>query len=203
MKRLFLMVIAVCSFCASAQKKPGGVKKPMSRNTVTVSNSKKLVLAKVGEVAAEQLEKKNGVLFYALAGKDTLFSSAIEKGAAPSDVKITPVSAGSTKLHSISWNQKKKIGDPKAKLENITESHTEIWNAAAKKRVFENTNSVNNITEIVWLDPNKTASKTVEKVRREGMECSVSPQGDVILKNKTSESRLAYDAALQKFVAKK
>jgi hypothetical protein len=200
MKKILLLLCCLCGIVVSAQKK-----KPVKgKNTVAVASSKKLVLAKVGEVSAEQLEKKNGVVFYALSGKDTLFSSALQKDSGlPSDVKITPVTAGSAKLHSISWNQKKKIGDPKTKLENITESHTEIWDVAAKKRVFENTNSVNNITEIVWLDPNKTASKTVEKIRREGMECSVSPQGDVILKNKASDSKLGYDAAQGKFTAKK
>jgi hypothetical protein len=95
------------------------------------------------------------------------------------------------------------VGDAKAKLEDITESHTEIWDVAAKKRVFENTNLVNHITEIVWLDPNKTASKTEQKIRREGMECTVSPQGDVLLKNKSSESKFGYDAAQGKFTAKK
>jgi len=201
MKKILLLVMAVCSLSAYSQKKKTTVK--TTTKTTTVS-SKKSVLAKVGDITAEQTEKKNGVLFYAMAGKDTLFSKSIAKEAGiASDVKITPVSAGAAKLHSISWTQKKSVGDAKSKLENITESHTEIWDATARKRVFENTNSVNNITEIVWLDPNKTASKTVEKIRREGMECTVSPQGEVSLKNKASESKLVYDAAGQKYVAKK
>jgi hypothetical protein len=200
MKNMILLLMAVCSLGVYSQKK-----KPVKGKTTTaVVSSKKLVLAKVGEVSAEQLEKKNGVLFFAMAGKDTLFSKPLNAVAGvASDAKITPFSAGSAKLHSISWNQQRKVGDAKTKLEEITESHTEIWDTAAKKRLFENTNLVNHITEIIWLDPNKTASKTEQKIRREGMECSVSAQGEVVLKNKASESKFAYDAAQGKFVAKK
>lgn len=200
MKKVMLMLMAVCCLTTYGQKK-----KPVKgKNTVAVSSSKKLVLGKVGEVSAEQLEKKNGILFYAMSGKDTLFSKPISKNdGVPTGLKITPVTASGAKLHALTWTQQKKAGDPKTKIENITETHTEIWDASAKKRVFENTNLVNNITEIVWLDPNKTASKTVDKIRREGLECIVTPQGDIVLKSKTQESKYVYDAAQQKFVAKK
>ncbi len=184
----------VCGLSAFGQKK-----KPVSKPAATAKN----MLAKADDLSAEVIQKKNGAVFYALTGKDTLFSSPIPKDGVPTQVKITPFTAGAAKLYGISWTQKKKLGDPKSKLENITESHTEIWDITAKKRVFENTNSVNNITEIVWLDPNKTASKTVEKVRREGMECSLMPTGDVILKSKSQETKYCYDPAGQKFVNKK
>jgi len=197
MKKIFILALAVCSLSVVAQKK-----KPSAKPASKVPS--KTIVAKHDNMLSEVVEKNNAFVFYTLVGKDTLFSKSLAKdGGIPSEVKISPVSAGGTKLHSISWNQKRKVGDPKIKLENITESHVEIWDAAAKNRVFENTNSVNNITEIIWLDPNKTASKTVEKIRREGMECIVSPQGDVTLKNKSSESKFAYDAAQKKFIPRK
>jgi hypothetical protein len=70
-------------------------------------------------------------------------------------------------------------------------------------KVFENVQTVNNVSEIVWLDPNKTASKTVEKIKRDGMECAVSGECEVTLKNKTSQQVLVYDKAAGKFVPKK
>jgi len=195
MKKVLLLLMIVCGLSAFGQKK-----KPAAKPAAT---SKKTTLAKAENLSAEIFEKKNGLLFYALTGKDTLFSHPLPKDGAPTEVKVMAFSSGAAKLHGISWNQKKKVGDPKVKLENITESHTEIWDVTSKKRVFENTNSVNNITEVVWLDPNKTASKTVEKVRREGMECNLMPNGDVVLKNKSQETKYCYDAAGQKFAVKK
>ena len=198
MKNFLLLLLAVFGLSAQAQKKKPAMKKP------AVTAFKKSVLAKADNLTAELLDKKDAHLFFVLAGKDTLFSkSVLKKDGTPADVKITGFTSGGTKLYFIAWQQKKKIGDAKTKLEDITESRTEVWDVAAKKMVFENTYTVNNITEIVWLDPNKTASKTEEKIRRGGMECTLSAQGDIVLKNKSQESKLAFDAKQQKFVAKK
>lgn len=198
MKNILLLLLAVLSLNAQAQKKKPVKKKPVA------AASKNAVLAKADNLTAEMLDKKGAHFFYALSGKDTLFTKSIAtKEGAPAEVKIIPFTSGGAKLHMISWQQKKKIGDAKTKLENITESRTEVWDVAAKKMVFENTYTVNNITEVVWLDANKTASKTEEKIRRGGTECTLSAQGDIVLKNKSQESKLVFDAKQQKFVAKK
>lgn len=199
MKKAFLLLFMVVLSCSVYGQK---TKKTASKSKA--ATVKKTMLAKSDNLSAELLEKKDAHLFFALAGKDTLFSKSVpKKDGTPADVKITGFTSGGTKLYFISWHQKKKIGDAKTKLEDITETRTEVWDVAAKKMVFENTYTVNNITEIVWLDANKTASKTEEKIRRGGMECTLSAQGDIILKNKSQESKLAFDAKQQKFVAKK
>lgn len=193
---LFFSIVLSCSVYGQKAKKTA----PKSK----VATAKKTALAKSDNLTAELLEKKDAHLFFTLAGKDTLFSKPVQKkDGTPAEVKIVPFTSGGAKLHLISWQQNKKIGDAKTKLENITESRSEVWDVAAKKMVFENTYTVNNITEVVWLDANKTASKTEEKIRRGGAECTLSAQGDIVLKNKSQESKLTYNAAQQKFVAKK
>ena len=76
---------------AHAQKK----KNPAKATAKTVSTVfKKGILAKSGDVSAEQLEKKSGILFYAMSGKDTLFSKSLAKEAGiPADVKIASFTA--------------------------------------------------------------------------------------------------------------
>lgn len=194
MKKLLLIALAITSLNAYSQKK-----KPAAKPAAG-----KTVLNKSGDLSAELAERKDNYRFYVLNAKDTLTSKTIaKKNGAPTNVKITPVTCGGAKFHSIVWVEKKIVGDAKSKLENISETHTEIWDAATKTKVYENVQSVNNITEIVWLDPNKTASKTVEKIQRGGAECLVNAQGDIILKNKNQESKLTYDPVAKKFVPKK
>lgn len=194
MKKTLLLLLAISSIAMYGQKK----------KTKTATAPKKTALASIDNISAELSERKDSYRFYTLAGKDTLFAKTIaKKNGAPTDVKILPFTAGTSKLHSVVWNEKKTVGDAKSKLENITETHTEIWNIQSKTKVFENVQSVNNITEIVWLDPNKTASKTVEKIKRDGMECTIDKNCEVTLKNKTQQTKYTYDQASQKFVVKK
>lgn len=195
MKKILLLFLAVSSIAMYGQKK---------KAQTIATTSKKTVLANADIVSAELAERKDSYRFYAVAGKDTLFAKTItKKNGAPTNVKILPFAAGATKLYSIVWNEKKTVGDAKSRLENSTETHTEIWNAASNAKVFDNVQSVSNITEIVWLDPNKTASKTVEKIKRDGMECTIDKNCEVTLKNKTQQTRYMYDQASQKFVVRK
>src|SRR5688572_10522678 len=125
MKKILLLLLITVSFSVQSQKKKTAVKS-------VAAAAKKTTLAKADNLLAEVVEKKNGSVFYTLAGKDTLFSKPVAKeGGSPTEVKITSFTANAAKLHAISWNQKKKVGDPKTKLENITESHTEIWDVTA------------------------------------------------------------------------
>lgn len=196
MQKIFITVLLVVfSFGAFAQK---------GKKTSAQPNAKKKVLAKSENITAELLEKKDNYKFYLLVGKDSLtIKSPSGKANVPVDCKIVPFTAKGTKLYSISWIEKSVVGDAKTKIENITYTHTQIWDIAGKAKIMDNVQMVNNITEIVWLDPNNTASKTVDKIRRDGFEFILTKDGDVILKNKTQEDRFSYDAAQKKFVGKK
>jgi hypothetical protein len=198
-KNIFLAILIAVSLSAYSQKSK-------SSKTGAKTAAKKTVLAKNAAFATELQEKNNGYKLYVLSGKDSLqlkTMSTAKPENLPADAKLTPFAAKGAKLLSVSWNEKYTTGDPKSKVEAITETHTQIWDVAAKTKLFENVQKVNNITEIVFLDPNNTASKTVDKIRREGFELSLTPEGDIILKNKTQQDKLGYDAAQKKFLPKK
>lgn len=195
-KKILLLLLTVLSVNAYCQK---------GKKSTKVASAAKTVLAKSENLTAELLQNKDSYKFYLLSGKDSLvikFISGKIENKLPADCKITPFTAKGTKLYSISWLEKSTVGDAKTKLENITETHTEIWDVANKAKVYDNVQTVNNITEIVWLDPNKTASKTQEKIRRDGFELTLTPEGDLLLKNKTQQDKFAYDPAQKKFVGK-
>lgn len=196
MKKVFVLTLAVLSLSAHAQKK-----KPLPK-----TSAKKNVLVKSGTNSAEWRETKKGNQIYFLTGKDSVslkdFSGKMPEIPA-TGCKLTPFNAKGTPLCLVSWQEKTTVGDVKTKLENITLTEYRIIDPAQKAVLHSNSYTVNNISEIVWLDPNKTASKTVEKVRREGFELSVQPDGDLVLANKTQTDKLSFDAAAKQYVAVK
>lgn len=194
-KNILLLAIVLFTTIGYSQK---------SKKPIKATAAKKTVLAKSEHISAELLEKTANYKFYLLAGKDSILIKDITGKIGtniPTDCKITPFTAKGTKLYSVSWIEKTTVGDAKTKLENILQTHTEIWDIPSKAKILDNVQTVNNISEIVWLDPNKTASKTVDKIRRDGFEFTLAPNGDISLKNKTQEDKLTYDAAQNKFVS--
>ncbi len=176
----------------------------------TKSVSKTQSLAKAEGVQAILIEQTGPAVFYVVSGAgktadSLLVKTVIDKSAEklPKEVKLKKLSLKGAPLIYVGWTEKKTLGDAKTKLENIVETHSEIWDPATKSRVFENTQTVNNITEIVWLDANKTASKTVDKIRRDGFEFTLNPDGGISLKNKTQQESLSYDADQKKYIAAK
>ena len=55
----------------------------------------------------------------------------------------------------------------------------------------------------MFLDKLKQASETQQKIRREGFEFKLNPDGTIWLKNKTQESKLVYDTSKKEFDFKK
>lgn len=160
-------------------------------------------LAKSAQAAVEWRENGKQTQIYYLAAKDTVMLKTHD-GKLPEVLpgcSIKPFTAQGTPLCLVSWQEKTVQGDAKSKLENITTTYYRVIDPAQKAILHENAYAVANVTEIVWLDPNKTASKTVEKVRREGFELSLTPQGDLLLANKTQQDKMGYDAATKKYVA--
>jgi hypothetical protein len=86
------------------------------------------------------------------------------------------------------------------KTEDITTIYSNIYEISSKKLVFYNTQLTNHITEKVFLDKMKQVSETQEKMRREGFEFTLNPDGSVKQKNKTQENKLVYDAAKMEYV---
>lgn len=197
MKKLlfFFAALLICS-AGYAQKS----KKKSSKAKTTAAAGPKS-LAKADNLSVDYAKNE---LFITITGtaKDTV--SLRRNGLSePTEVTLKPVTCSGNKLYVVTWTEKKKSGDVKTKLEDVTQKHTMIVDVASKSKVLANIESANHITEKVYLSADKYVSETQEKVRREGMECAVAADGSVVLKNKSTQTKLVYDATQKKFVAKK
>lgn len=166
--------------------------------TTTYSQKKKpaatsSALAKAGIFSVE-LIKNNLYLFIAnKPKKDTILLKSYTGVAAPKDCKITLFTAKGTALTLVSWSEI-TLTETKEKTESRVEIYSEIWNTATKTKPLANIQATTNIKEIQWLDKLKNASQTVEKKRNEGFELTLTPEGNVKLKNKTQENTMIYNA---------
>lgn len=120
----------------------------------------------------------------------------------PSDCKLSAFMAGSVKLYLLQWSEK-KVTKTDLKTEDITTIYSIIYEIKDKKQVFSNYQLTNHITEKVFLDRLKNASETQEKIRREGFEFALNPDGSVTQKSKTQNNKYVYDITKKEFVIKK
>ncbi|NMH28795.1 hypothetical protein [Flavobacterium silvaticum] len=193
MKKYLLLLCAIAACSGSfAQKSKKKSTKGKAKTTATKT------LATSGDMKAEA---GNGFLVFYLTKTDTVHARTL--GGTVSDVKITPFTSGGAKLCSLSWTEKKKVGELKTKLEESTSVRTEIYDPATKANLFTNTKTDTDITEVVFLDKVKVVSETQYKKRHEGMDLTITPAGDLIVKGKSSETKYVYNADQKKFLNKK
>jgi len=194
MKKVILIVFIV--LCIS----PGLVaqKKKISKNAPVSS-----ALAKSENVTVEMINK-NLTVIRANSGvkKDSVMLKIFAENSKPIAVKITPFTAKGKKLFLISWSEN-VVTTTKLKTEDAIIIFSEIVNFETKSKVLSNTQTTVNITEMHYLDSKQTVSETVQKVRREGSELVLNPDGDVSLKNKTRENKLTFNVDKNLFLAKK
>jgi len=194
MKKVILIVFIV--LCIS----PGLVaqKKKISKNAPVSS-----ALAKSENVTVEMINK-NLTVIRANSGvkKDSVMLKIFAENSKPTAVKITPFTAKGKKLFLISWSEN-VVTTTKLKTEDAIIIFSEIVNFETKSKVLSNTQTTVNITEMHYLDSKQTVSETVQKVRREGSELVLNPDGDVSLKNKTRENKLTFNVDKNLFLAKK
>ena len=190
MKKIILL-IAFSLICTAgySQKKKKGAKKTAATPTA---------LAKIDNLTAELIRNNFYIFVNNKPKKDTLVVKSFEGKKSPADVKIVPFASKGTPLYAISWTEV-TVTETKLKTETATVIMTQIWDVVSKTKVLDNSQTTTNIKEIVFLS-NTQASETREKVRREGFEFTLLPEGDVLLKNKTQENKMTYDATLKKFV---
>ena len=160
-------------------------------------------LAKAENVSAEMFNK-NLFAIKANSGvkKDSVMLKTFRENSKPTALKITPFTAKGKKLFLISWSEN-VVTTTKLKTEDALIIFSEIVNFETKSRVLSNIQTTVNIKEIHFLDAKQTVSETLQKVRREGFELTLTPDGDVNLKNKTQENKLTYNADKNLFVTKK
>ena len=189
MKKMMVLVL-VSLFCVSicAQKK-----KPIAKKATSI------VLAKAANLSAE-IVKDNFYLFINnVNSKDTIVLKTIDVKNLPYDCKILAFTTKSTPLYLITWIEKITIKTD-LKTEDIINLHSEIYELSSKKQVVANTQITKNITEKVFLDKLKNASETQQRVRREGFEFILLPEGDIVLKTKTQENKMMYNPIDKKYV---
>jgi hypothetical protein len=102
-------------------------------------------------------------------------------------------------LYLITWIEKITVKTD-LKTEDIINLHSEIYELSSKKQVVANIQITKNITEKVFLDKLKNASETQQRVRREGFEFILLPEGDIVLKTKTQENKMMYNPIDKKYV---
>ncbi len=187
MKKIILFLALSFVVSSSYAQKKKSVK---STKKVLVSNG----LAKADNLVAE-IKEGNFQLIISENGKpqDTITIKLVDSKFAPMDCKLTAFKASGTTLYLLTWTEKTQIKTD-LKTEDIVTIYSNIYDKTAKKLVFENKQLTNNITEKVFLDKIKQASETQQKVRREGFEFKLNPDGSVVQKNKAKEYKLVYNA---------
>ncbi|MEC4005850.1 hypothetical protein OX283_014355 [Flavobacterium sp. SUN052] len=160
-------------------------------------------LAKVDNLVAE-VKSGNFQLTINENGKpkDAIVIKTADAKFAPTNCKLTSFKASGATLYLLTWTE---ITQNKTdlKTEDITTIYSNIYEITSKKLVLYNTQLTNHIVEKVFLDKLKNASETQEKMRREGFEFTLNPDGSVIQKNKTQQNNLVYDATKMEYVASK
>ena len=190
MKKILLLtaLTLVCTHMYSQKKKKSGGKAAAATTA----------LAKADNLTAELIKNDFYVFVNNKPKKDTLIAKNFLGRKSPSDCKIQAFTAKGTPLYAISWTET-NVTESKLKTETALSIQTEIWDAANKTLVLQNAQTTTNIKEIVFLN-NTQASETREKIRREGFEFTLLPEGDILLKNKTQESKMTFDAGAKKYV---
>lgn len=196
MKKIIVFaLIALVSTGAFAQKK----KKSGGKKATTTATAKG-VLAKVDNLVAEIKAGSFQVTINENGkAKDNITVKAVDAKFAPTNVKLTSFMASGSKLYLLTWTETTQIKTD-LKTEDITNVNSVVYEIASKKQVFSNTQMTNHITEKVFLDRLKTASETQEKIRRDGFEFILNPDGTITQKNKTQENKWKYDTTSMEFV---
>lgn len=157
-------------------------------------------LAKVDNLIAEV---KNGNFQVTITEKgkemDAIIVKSADKSFAPTTCKLTTFKASGASLYLLSWQEKTNTKTP-TKTEDIVTIYTKVYDITTKKEVFSNYQITNNITEQVFLDKNKTASETQNKIRREGFEFTLNPDGSITQKSKNQENKWVYDATKKEYL---
>jgi len=131
--------------------------------------------------------------------KDTILLKAINENSLPSECKIVSFTSKGTKLYNVTWLEK-NLTETKLKTEDATLTYSEICDIASKSKVLSNVQTTTKIKEIHFLDAKQTVSETIQKVRNEGFVLIITKNGDIVLKNKTQENKMTFNATDKKFV---
>ena len=171
------------------------VKKPISG----------VVITKLDKVAAEFFKNTLYVIIPSITDatqKDTIILKPDVQKNAILNPTISLIKTKTNQFYAVSWTEN-NLTTTKLKTEDATTIFTEICDFSTKLRVLSNFQKTTKIKEIRFFDANQTVSETIDKVRKEGNEIKILPDGDVILINKKGETKLTFSPAEKIYVIKK
>ncbi len=187
MKNILFLLSLLFAFSCYGQKKK------------SVSSKSVVSFAKIENL---QVEIKNENFQLTLLDKGKEVDALVIKKAGdmvPIATKITPFTANGTRLYLVTWTEKTNTKTD-LKTEDKLVVFSYVYNLATKKEIFFNTQLTNNIVEKVFLDRNKTASETQTRIRREGYEFILNPDGTLTQKTAKQLNKWKYDLATDSFI---
>lgn len=192
MKKIFLLLcLGLLTFNGFSQKK-GAAKKPTATSSA---------LPKLDNL---QVELKGGKFQITVSEKgktnDMLVVKEVDAAFAPSNCKLSSFTASGVKLYLLTWTENNTIKTGN-KSEDKTTIYSVIYEITSKKQVYSNYQLTNHITEKVSLG-GTAASETQEKIRREGFEFVLNPDGSVTQKGKSQQATFIYDKDKMEFKKK-
>jgi hypothetical protein len=163
------------------------------------TSSKSGVFAKIDNLLVE-IKNKTFQITINEKGKaiDALPIKEVNASFTPINSKLTSFVVGGTKLYLLSWEEKSNTKTP-TKSEDATTFSSKIFDITDKKELFTNSKTTTKITEQVFLDKNKTASETQERMRNEGFDFVLNPDGSITQKSKKTETKWIYDASKKEY----
>ena len=189
MKKIFLFVcVVLLSFNGFSQKKKAATKKPATTAT----------FPKLDNLTTEV---KNGNFQVSISEKgksgDAMVVKAVDASFKPNDCKLSSFMANGVKLYLLTWTELSKTVSAN-KTEEKTTVYNVIYEIVSKKQVYSNYQLTNHITEKVSLG-GTAASETQDRIRREGFEFVLNPDGSVTQKGKNQQMTFVYNKDKMEF----
>lgn len=193
-KTALLILILFCTAISYGQKKKAKGK--------VAAKATSTALAKADNLTAEIIKGNFYLFVNNKTKKDTIGIKTVDANSSPKDCTIKPFTAKGTPLYLLTWTEEATTKtDLKTEIKSTIFS--EVYDVSTKTKLFSNQQTTTNITEKVFLDRLKNASETQEKVRREGFEFVLTPDGDIQQKNKTQQNNFAFNSSDKKYIEEK
>jgi hypothetical protein len=192
MKKLFLFLfVGLLTISGYSQKKKS-------------SNKKGTETSSFPKLDNLQAEVKDGNFQVAITEKgktiDAMIVKAVDASFTPTNCKLSSFMASGVKLYLLTWTELSTIKND-LKSEIKTTAYSVIYEIVSKKQVYSNYQLTNHITEKVSLG-GTGASETQEKIRREGFEFVLNPDGSITQKGKNQQMTFVYDRVKMEFIKK-
>ncbi len=117
---------------------------------------------------------------------DQIIIKEISSNFTPINCKIISFTSSKKKLYFLTWEEKSSVKTA-IKEEQITSFYSKVYNIETRSELLNNVKIITKIIEQVFLDKNKTASETQEKMRNEGYDFILNNDGSISQKSKKTE----------------